>query len=382
VVLFENNGVLPAEKKLGDGPGEAEETAHFVSKYLNDLQNANAFLGDCRLRWAPQPYRLLLRRYRRRDFFVGWGYKKGSLGARRVASFKKLPFIYAEDGLLRSVGLGVLRDPPLSMAIDDLAPYYDARGETRLEAILAGRPLPLPSLPPFAALRQRAAAYGPEPLCNPSLLSRAGSVLAMVVENRLSKFNNAPTIRLPSTDRRRVLVVDQTFGDASISTGLANADSFRQLLELALTENPTAEVVVKIHPDVMAGKKRGHLVDANAHPRVRLLTVPCNPIGLIEQVEHVYVVTSQLGMEALMVGKRVTCAGIPFYAGWGLTRDLQTTDRRLRKLSVEQLFAGAYMLYTNYALPGESRQTDIESICRYLIRNSGGVAMRTETISW
>lgn len=32
--------------------------------------------------------------------------------------------------------------------------------------------------------------------------------------------------------------------------------------------------------------------------------------------------TSTLGFEALLRGKPVTCLGMPFYAGWGLTRDL------------------------------------------------------------
>ena len=31
--------------------------------------------------------------------------------------------------------------------------------------------------------------------------------------------------------------------------------------------------------------------------------------------------TSLLGFEALLRGKSVTCLGLPFYAGWGLTDD-------------------------------------------------------------
>ena len=41
--------------------------------------------------------------------------------------------------------------------------------------------------------------------------------------------------------------------------------------------------------------------------------------------------TSLLGFEALLRGKPVTCLGAPFYAGWGLTRDLgPVPDRRRR----------------------------------------------------
>ena len=39
--------------------------------------------------------------------------------------------------------------------------------------------------------------------------------------------------------------------------------------------------------------------------------------------------TSLAGFEALIRGKPVTCLGAPFYAGWGLTRDLgPLPDRR------------------------------------------------------
>jgi capsular polysaccharide export protein len=43
---------------------------------------------------------------------------------------------------------------------------------------------------------------------------------------------------------------------------------------------------------------------------------------------------------------------MPFYAGWGLTRDLATAiARRGRQLSVDQLVAGAMILYPRYLDP-------------------------------
>ena len=45
--------------------------------------------------------------------------------------------------------------------------------------------------------------------------------------------------------------------------------------------------------------------------------------------DAVWTMTSLLGFEALLRGKPVTCLGAPFYAGWGLTRDLgPVPDRR------------------------------------------------------
>ncbi|MEZ5684748.1 MAG: hypothetical protein R3D78_02115 [Paracoccaceae bacterium] len=49
---------------------------------------------------------------------------------------------------------------------------------------------------------------------------------------------------------------------------------------------------------------------------------------LIDIVDEVWTMTSLLGFEALLRGKSVTCAGMPFYAGWGLTRDLETAPER------------------------------------------------------
>jgi capsular polysaccharide export protein len=70
-----------------------------------------------------------------------------------------------------------------------------------------------------------------------------------------------------------------------------------------------------------------------------------------ETVDHVYTITSQAGFEALMRGIHVTTLGCPFYAGWGLTDERQPNPRRTRKLTVEQVLAGAYLLYPKYFDP-------------------------------
>ena len=55
--------------------------------------------------------------------------------------------------------------------------------------------------------------------------------------------------------------------------------------------------------------------------------------------------------EALLRRKSVTCYGLPFYAGWGLTIDKIPCERRQRRLSLEELVAGALILYPNYLDP-------------------------------
>lgn len=50
--------------------------------------------------------------------------------------------------------------------------------------------------------------------------------------------------------------------------------------------------------------------------------------ALLDQVQEVWTMTSLTGFEALMRGIQVTCLGTPFYAGWGLTRDLGKVPAR------------------------------------------------------
>lgn len=69
---------------------------------------------------------------------------------------------------------------------------------------------------------------------------------------------------------------------------------------------------------------------------------------LLPLVDAVHVLTSLAGFEALLRGKAVTCYGQPFYAGWGLTEDVLPVPRRTRLLTLDQLVAGALILYPTY----------------------------------
>jgi capsular polysaccharide export protein len=69
-------------------------------------------------------------------------------------------------------------------------------------------------------------------------------------------------------------------------------------------------------------------------------------------VDAVHVLTSLAGFEALLRGRAVTCHGTPFYAGWGLTRDLAPVPaRRGRALTLDALVAGVLILYPRYLDP-------------------------------
>ena len=346
-----------------------EVTAVTFSRGIARIPYLPQLLGIDHLDYRP---RFAAARNSRARLVIGWGLKANTQIAREHAARHDLPFLTVEDGFLRSVGLGVAGSPPLSVVVDDLGIYYDATRPSRLEQILCNVHDDLPNLPPFRTLRQAVARASGDPLDDPALTARARRCINRIVAAHLSKYNASPDLRLPPSDAPRVLVVDQTAGDLSITHGLASADSFTQMLDAALAEHPTAEILVKIHPDVIAGKKHSHLAAAAEHPRVRLLSDDINPIGLLQQVKHVYVVTSQLGFEALLVGKPVTCFGAPFYAGWGLTDDRVTLPRRqpgnAPRRSIEQLFAAAYILYARYRDAEDGSPSTLEECIDHLAR--------------
>lgn len=243
---------------------------------------------------------------------IGWGLKGVALRARAAARRYGLPYLALEDGFLRSIAPGA-SEGPLTLCVDDIGIYYDAHAPSTLEvAIAAVR---------SAEQRQR------------------GEALADAWRRaRVSKYNHAREVAAP-IDGPFALVVDQTFGDASIAYGMASAASFARMLEAALDEHPALPVLLKTHPDVVAGRKRAHFdaLTPGQAARVTLLAANAHPPALLDAAAAVYVVTSQMGFEALIRGRPVRSFGMPFYAGWGLTEDELPAPVRRRTAHAVQL---------------------------------------------
>jgi len=284
---------------------------------------------------------------RRPQAVAGWGMRPSADAARRRAAQLGVPYLALEDGFLRSYGTGP-DFPPISLVVDPVGIYYDATRESALERLLAG---------------------GEDLLAG--IEDDVDEAMSLIREHRLSKYNHAgeDCPRLPGAPgRKRVLVVDQTAGDASIRLGGAGEETFDAMLAAARREHPGALIVVKTHPEVSAGRKAGHLTRERDDADTLVLRDPVNPLALAEQVDEVYAVTSQLGFEALMLGKTVHCFGLPWYAGWGLTRDRQVCARRGRARSLPELFAAAYFHYTRYLDPVSHRQGSIFDAIGWLLR--------------
>lgn len=268
--------------------------------------------------------------------FSGWGRKDSGLRALNIAKKNHKPFIALEDGFIRSVGLGQHGEPPFSIIMDSTGIYYDATTPSDLEIRLNNRDF-----------------------CKDLDTERTRKCMDLLKQLKISKYNDLSLNAEDVGDHRDyVLVVDQTFNDPSIKYGLANSDTFTRMLEAAKKENPDKLIIVKTHPAVLAGKAKGHFSITDSS--VVHLQEAINPWLLLDRASVVYTVTSGLGMEALIAGKRVKCFGMPFYAGWGLTEDQFTIDRRNPGITLENLFSAAYLEYPNYYDPYLDQLTTFE----------------------
>jgi capsular polysaccharide export protein len=263
------------------------------------------------------------------DAVLGWGQKPSARQAERLARRRGVPLWRCEDGFLRSLGLGS-EGPPLSLVLDDLGIYYDAGRPSRLETLIAA---------PLA---------GPE-------RQRAAALRDLWCQERLSKYMGA--VESPTPPGPFVLVVDQTAGDLSIRGALADADRFQAMLAAALADHPDRRIVLKIHPDVVRRRKKGHFDPRTlTDPRILVCADGGHPAALLERACAVYVVSSQLGFEALLWQRPVHCFGMPFYAGWGLTRDaLPTPERRRGGSDLERLIHASLVAYPTYLDPHSLR---------------------------
>ncbi len=121
---------------------------------------------------------------------------------------------------------------------------------------------------------------------------------------------------------------------------------------------------------VLAGKKESDIKLDEVPNSISTISENINPVMLLEYFDRVYTKTSGMGMEALILEKEVFCYGMPFYAGWGLTHDKIKIERRGKRLSIYELFAGAYILYTKYYNPYIDKKADILDILEFIKRGS------------
>ena len=313
----------------------------------------------------------------RADGFAGWGQKLPARLAARAAKARRKPFWTLEDGFLRSVGLGKAHCPSVSLIVDDLGVHIDASRPSRLETILVGDDLSF---------------YHAD----------ADALAQKISRHRLTKYNHLPDrpAGIAAGRGRRLLLVDQVAGDYSIAGAMASAASFRAMLAAALAM-PDARVIIRAHPDVTAGRARGFFGGLADDSRIGYCDAAVSPHAVLDDIDEVWTISSQLGFDALLRGKPVRCFGVPFYAGYGLTQDEPATQgaaqalarrrqalaTRKKPLALPDLVAAALLRYALYFDPVRGCRTDADqAIARLIAWRSHAQAWRGVTfcarMSW
>ncbi len=274
-------------------------------------------------------------------------------------SFGEVPanihVLRVEDGFLRSVGLGANHTFPLSWIIDDQGIYYDSSRQSRLETLLSNTNF------------------------DEQLICSANTLRKKIITKGITKYNlKGKSWNRPNTDQEIILVPGQVEGDSSIKYGASSVSSNLQLLSKVRESSPQAYIIYKPHPDVLAGLRRGNEAENDFATLCNEIVSDCETNQLLSQVDAVHTITSLIGFEALLRNVPVKCYGQPFYAGWGLTTDILPINRRKRKLELDELVAGALILYPTYLSRANnyfvSPQQAIEELSDW--RTFGGVKMK------
>lgn len=275
--------------------------------------------------------------------YYGWGRKPSGLKAVELAKKNNAKFCLLEDGLIRSLGLGINDKNSFSLVLDDVGIYYDATNPSRLENILNTYEF------------------------SENELEQAKKAIKYLVDNNISKYNNAyKEFELGNKDN--VLVILQSANDLSLKYGLANSINSLDMIKDAIKENPSSKIYVKIHPDTLNGKKQSD-ININEIPKVcEIISDSYNPISLLKNFSKVYTKTSTMGFEALLCGCECVCYGMPFYAGWGITKDKQKCERRVKVRSIEEIFYAMYFLYTKYYNPYSEDISDIFDTMKTMVQ--------------
>ena len=269
-----------------------------------------------------------------------------SAGMTGGAEARGVHLVRIEDGFVRSVGLGSDMVPPSSITVDRLGIHYDPSRASDLERVLARTDF------------------------SEALLDRAQRLRHVILAGRISKYGSEakPVFPARPSGGRLILVPGQVEDDMSVRLGGAGLSSNLELLRRVRALDPDAEIWFRPHPDVDAGHRKGAVDDEDALKQADRIVRGGSMADLLEQVDAVHVLTSLTGFEALLRGCEVTCHGMPFYAGWGLTRDLSPPpSRRCRTLTLDQLVAGVLILYPRYLDPVTGLPCEPETLVARMI---------------
>lgn len=267
------------------------------------------------------------------DYVFLWGAKlfKISETLEFALKVKDGEILFIEDGFFRSVCGGLKKcsveySQSISLTLDRLCPHYDGNHVSQLEVLLSDNNL--------------------DYIDN----NDAQDLKSFILEHNLSKYNDQPNYISPRLGfhKNKVLVIMQTSNDASVTlTGGSQVD-FEIMIENAISENPDADIILKVHPDTIIKQQKGYAERYIHDKRIVLIDFEFSIPSLLNYCSKVYVYSSQVGFEALLRNKEVIVYGKPFYAGYGLTNDVHEINRTVSRVSLDKMFYDVMYRYTSW----------------------------------
>lgn len=280
------------------------------------------------------------------DRLLFWG-KKQDEALLAWAREQAVDIRFVEDGFIRSLGLGSALSPPLSLVLDASGLYFDPNQPSDLEQLLANH------------------VFSDEQLLQGSLLVEQIKTLRISKYNHLSHQHNLTITAAPN--QKVILVPGQVDDDMSVKFGAFGLNNL-SLLQKVREKCPGDYIIYKPHPDVLSRNRIGDLEDDLVMQYANQIIKNASIDSVLGLVEEVHTMTSLVGFDALIRGKRVVTYGLPFYAGWGMTEDVHVSNRRGRQLSLNELVAACLLLYPHYVNPVTQKASSAFEILAYLAK--------------
>ena len=278
-----------------------------------------------------------------------WGHKI-SKNYEKIFNNYKIKPIRAEDGFVRSFGLGSDFIRPNSIVMDKSGIYYDSTKTSDLEKILINISL------------------------TKELQLKTKKIIQNINKNNITKYNveNLKLFKPFHTDKKKIIfVVGQVAKDASIKYGTFAYKTDLDLIKKVRLDNKRAFILYKPHPDVLSGNRVGaELKDIAKY--ADYVALDFSIFNCFKICNEVHTLTSLVGFDALIRRKKVYTYGAPFYAGWGLTKDMDKSSpafkRRKRKLTLEELVYGCLIKYPIYWDYEKNKKTNCENVIQQIIK--------------
>lgn len=263
-----------------------------------------------------------------------WGTRKPDRLEELIAITGQQP-IKLENGFLESLGFESKSAQPTSLLLDTKASYSACAELSTLDSILQNTNFTSQQIKKSASIRHKITAARKS-----RLVLKTDAVTNQIIILIPGQIESEESAILTSNN---------------ITTNLALIHSVREY-------NPDAYLIYKPHPQVANGSALGKVhpdtVLKYCDQYVDLSDIPT----CLETVDEVHTMTSMVGFEALIKGIPVTTYGRPFYSGWNLTTDLSTQLTFRKNLSIDELIAGALLVYPRYYDWDSGSFTDCESV--------------------